>query len=157
MTAAVALALGTDPMPASLENMPRFTPVMMMIPRVAPATCVVPHASVKIDAVAAGRCSAFMPTMMMPIMRYANATTGIAVCDTLAIRWMPPKMTRAVRVATPAPMTNGSQPAAESSATATMVVASVLACRELNANGKQRMSMTEKTTAALREPSPRSM
>jgi len=152
VTAAVALALGTDPMPASLENMPRFTPVMMMIPRVAPATCVVPHASVKIDAVAAGRCSAFMP-----IMRYANATTGIAVCDTLAIRWMPPKMTRAVRVATPAPMTNGSQPAAESSATATMVVASVLACRELNANGKQRMSMTEKTTAALREPSPRSM
>jgi hypothetical protein len=69
VTAAVALAFGTEPMPASFENMPRFTPVMMMTPRVAPATCVVPHASVKIEKNAAGRLSQFIPTMMRPIIR----------------------------------------------------------------------------------------
>lgn len=145
-------------MPASLENMPRRTPVMMMTPSVAPATCVVPQASVKIEANAAGSCAAFIPTMMMPIMRYANATAGMTDCETVAMRRTPPKITSAVRVATTTPTANGIHHGESSPpVTPTIVCVRVLACSELNAKGKHAMSATAKLTAIHLERSPRWM
>jgi hypothetical protein len=73
------------------------------------------------------------------------------------MRCTPPKITRAVSTTTTPPTTNGIQAAADSSATPTMVRASVLAWSELNANGKHMISSTENATASLRDPSPRSM
>ena len=53
-TVAVAAALGAEPMPASLENNPRRTPCMIVVPRPPPTNCSIPKALVNIWLISEG-------------------------------------------------------------------------------------------------------
>ena len=66
-TVAVAATLGALPMPASLENRPRLTPLSIAaaIPPVKPpAICCIPNAPPMISAKACGRLVILSPMMM---------------------------------------------------------------------------------------------
>ena len=66
---AVAAAFGTEPIPASLENRPRCTPMSMIDPSVPPAIESMLNASVTIVAIIDGTAPMFITTTMMPTMR----------------------------------------------------------------------------------------
>src|SRR5699024_9249399 len=66
-TEAVAAALGTEPIPASLENRPRRTPCMITAPRVAPANSRRPKAWDTIEVTIAGTSAMLMITTMRPM------------------------------------------------------------------------------------------
>ena len=157
VTAAEAPALGAEPRPASLENMPRLTPVRMMYPSVAPTTSFGPNAWVKIVATAAGSRSMFSATMTSPMSRYSSAMSGTRSWVTEAMRRTPPKMTSAISALRTIPITHGSQAEAESSRPPAIVAWMVLACSEEKATGKQMMRMTANTTPIQRARSPRCM
>src|SRR5699024_12658842 len=73
---AVAAAFGTEPMPASLENRPRWTPMSMIEPRAPPAIECVLKASEKIVATMPGTAPMFIATTMMPTIREGPAMIG---------------------------------------------------------------------------------
>ena len=65
-TEAVAPAFGAEPMPPSLENMPRRTPIMTTVPSEAPANCSIPNAELKMSDNAPGIWSALTMTTAVP-------------------------------------------------------------------------------------------
>jgi hypothetical protein len=69
VTEAVAPAFGAEPMPPSLENMPRRTPIMITVPRAAPANCSMPNAELKMSLIAPGSWSALTMTIAVPMSR----------------------------------------------------------------------------------------
>ena len=130
-------------------------------PKAAPTTSLYPNACVKIEEIAAGISCQETATTASPSSRYASAITGTIVCVTEAMRRTPPKTTSPVRAATTMPVTHGSHAPASVpviDATAPPREAEiVLACSELNANGKQMMRITANHTPIQRALSPRCM
>ena len=98
----VAAALGTEPIPASLENRPRLMPWVMMTPIAAPDTDSMVNACWTMSASIGGTADRFVITTRMPRNRYRTAMTGTMNAVTLEIRCTPPRKT--ARPATPRTM-----------------------------------------------------
>ena len=69
LTEAVAATFGTEPMPASFESMPRWTPLTITAPIPPPIAACGETASVTICVSTRGSSPRCRPTMTMPISR----------------------------------------------------------------------------------------
>ena len=86
-----------------MENIPLATPFCIAIisaPRAPPAAALRPNALAKISLIAQPILSALAIRIATQIITYAIAMKGTTIVVTLAILWIPPITTRAVRTAT---------------------------------------------------------
>ena len=106
-TDAVAAAFGAEPIPASFEYRPRFTPYMMQLPEKPPITDWKSNALRKIDANIPGTFLMFRQIMSSETSTYRIPMNGTRISVMLARRFAPPSTITPNRNARMTPMNAG--------------------------------------------------